>query len=91
MAQEASVVKWKDAMFMEDALLKVAEVVSQRFQKELSVTNVQRRLTSLREEWRKIERIKSHSSTTWDHATRTINMREDDYQQYSKVPRLKPF
>jgi hypothetical protein len=46
MAQEASDVKWKDAMFREDALLKVAEVASQRFQRECSVADVHRRLTS---------------------------------------------
>jgi hypothetical protein len=51
MAQEASNVKWKDAMFREHALLKVAEAVSQQFQQECSVADVQRRLTSLREEW----------------------------------------
>jgi hypothetical protein len=90
MTQHASDVKWKDAMFRDDdALLKVAEAVSQRFQWECRVADMQRRLTSLKERWRKIERIKDHGSASWDHATMTINMREDDYQRYAKVLRLR--
>ncbi|KAK3166191.1 hypothetical protein QOZ80_1AG0042590 [Eleusine coracana subsp. coracana] len=85
MTQQASDAKLKDAMFREDVLLKVADAVSQRFQRECGVADVQRRLTSLREKWRKIERMKSHGSASWNHATRTISMNEDDYQRYAMV------
>ncbi|KAK3162690.1 hypothetical protein QOZ80_1BG0092530 [Eleusine coracana subsp. coracana] len=85
MTQQASNAKLKGAMFSEDVLSKAADAVSQRFQRECGVADVQRRLTSLREKWRKIERMKSHGPASWNHATRTISMNGDDYQQYAMV------
>ncbi|TVU36233.1 hypothetical protein EJB05_18170 [Eragrostis curvula] len=71
--QQASDAKGKDAVFREDALLEAAEAVSQRFQRDCSVADVQRRLATLREKWRSIERIKGHASASWNHATRTVH------------------
>ncbi|XP_062228055.1 uncharacterized protein LOC133926238 isoform X2 [Phragmites australis] len=80
--EQASGAKGKDALFREDAL-EVTEAVSRRFQRECGVADVRRRLTTLKERWRRIEKMKAIGSTSWDHATRTISMREDDYQQYA--------
>ena len=81
----------KDALFREDTLREASEVVSQRFQRECSVADVQRKLTALGERWQRIEKMKSLGSASWDHATRTISMREEDYQQYSMVMGRCPF
>ncbi|WVZ67897.1 hypothetical protein U9M48_016914 [Paspalum notatum var. saurae] len=81
--QKASDAEGKDALFREDTLREVAEAVSQRFQRECGVADVQRRLTALREKWRRIETIKAFGSASWDHATRTISMRGQDYLQYA--------
>ncbi|KAJ1286571.1 hypothetical protein BS78_03G363000 [Paspalum vaginatum] len=81
--QKASDAKGKDALFSEDTLREVAEAVSQRFQRECSVTDVQRRLTALREKWQRIEKIKALGSASWDHATRTISMQGQDYLPYA--------
>jgi hypothetical protein len=83
--QQASDGKGRDALFKEDTLRQVAEAVSQQFQRECCVADVQRRLTTLREKWRRVEKIKSLGSVSWDHATRTISIREEDYQQYALV------
>ncbi|CAL4953330.1 unnamed protein product [Urochloa decumbens] len=82
LAHQASDAKGKDALFREDNLREAAEAVSQRFQRDCSVADVQRRLAALREKWQSIEKMKALSSVSWDHATRTISMREEDYQQY---------
>ncbi|XP_021313491.1 uncharacterized protein LOC8062457 isoform X3 [Sorghum bicolor] len=81
--QQASDGKGKDALFKEDTLREVAGAVSQQFQRQCCAADVQRRLTALREKWRRVERIKSHGSASWDYATRTICIREEDYQQYA--------
>ncbi|CAO2182090.1 unnamed protein product [Urochloa humidicola] len=81
--QQASDTKGKDALFREDNLREAAEAVSEQFQRECSVADVQRRLAALREKWQRIEKMKALSSASWDHATRTISMREEDYQQYA--------
>ncbi|XP_012701197.1 uncharacterized protein LOC101781238 isoform X1 [Setaria italica] len=81
--QQASGAKGKDALFREDTLREAAEAVSQRFQRQCSVDDVQRRLTALREKWQRIENMKALGSASWDHTTRMINMREADYQQYA--------
>jgi len=91
LAQQASDAKGKDALFREDTLREASEVVSQRFQRECSVADVQRKLTALGERWQRIEKMKSLGSASWDHATRTISMREEDYQQYSMVMGRCPF
>ncbi|OEL36705.1 hypothetical protein BAE44_0002276 [Dichanthelium oligosanthes] len=79
----ASNAKRKDAMFREDTLLEAAEAVSQRFQRECGLADVQRRLATSKERWRRIERMKAHGSSSWDHATRMISMQEDNYQHYA--------
>jgi len=58
-----------DALFKEDTLREVAEAVSLQFERECCFADVQRRLTALREKWRRVERIKSLGSASWDHAT----------------------
>ncbi|CAO1944130.1 unnamed protein product [Urochloa humidicola] len=80
--QQASDAKGRDALFSEDTLREAAKAVSQRFQRECSVADVQRRLAALREKWQRIEKMKALGSMSWDHATRTISMREEGYQQY---------
>lgn len=80
--QQASDAKGKDDLFSEDTLQEVAEAVSQRFQRRCGVADVRRRLTSLREKWRRVEKMKGLGSASWDHATRTVSMRGEDYQQY---------
>ncbi|CAL4972758.1 unnamed protein product [Urochloa decumbens] len=82
LVHQASDAKGKDALFREDALQEAAEAVCQRFQRKCSVADVQRRLVALREKWQRIEKMKALGSVSWDHATRTISMREEDYQQY---------
>jgi hypothetical protein len=59
----------------EDTLRKVAEAVPQQFQPESCVADVQRRLTALREKWRRVERIKSLG----------LSIRDEDYQQCAMV------
>ncbi|CAO1946849.1 unnamed protein product [Urochloa humidicola] len=81
--QQASDAKGKDALFREDTLREAAKAVSQRFQRECSVADVERRLAALREKWQRIEKMKALGSVSWDHATRTISMREEDYRQYA--------
>jgi predicted NACHT family NTPase len=91
LTQQASDAKGKNGLFREDTLGEAAEAVSQRFQRECSVADVQRRLTALREKWRRIENLKALGPASWDHTTRTINMREADYQLYAMVMGLCPF
>ncbi|XP_062207728.1 uncharacterized protein LOC133909350 isoform X2 [Phragmites australis] len=83
--EQASDAKGKDALFREDTLVEAAEAVSRQFQRECVVADVQRRLTTLREKWRRIEKMKALSSASWERATRTISMRQDDNQQYAMV------
>ncbi|KAL6616516.1 hypothetical protein ACP70R_038786 [Stipagrostis hirtigluma subsp. patula] len=83
LVKQASDAKGKDTMFREDALVEAARAVSRGFQRECSVADVKRRLTTIREKWRRIQKMKALRSATWDEATRTIIMREDDYQQYA--------
>lgn len=47
--QQASHGKGKYVLFEEDTMREVAEAVSQQFQRECCVADVQRRLTALRE------------------------------------------
>ncbi|RLN23024.1 signal recognition particle subunit SRP72-like [Panicum miliaceum] len=81
--QQASDAKGKEALFREDTLREAAEAVSQRFQRKCGVADVQRRLKALGEKWKRIQKMKALGSVSWDHATRTISMREEDYQQYA--------
>ncbi|CAO1942577.1 unnamed protein product [Urochloa humidicola] len=81
--QQASDAKGRDALFREDTLREAAKAVSQRFQRQCSVADVQRRLAALRDKWQMIEKMKALGSVSWDHATRTISMREEDYRQYA--------
>ncbi|KAF8642744.1 hypothetical protein HU200_067125 [Digitaria exilis] len=81
--QRASDAKGKDALFREDTLREAAEAVSQWFHRECSVADVLRRLTALRDKWRRIQNMKALGSASWDHVTRTINMPEADCKQYS--------
>lgn len=90
LVRQVSDCKGKDALFAEDTLREVAEAVVQRFQRECGVADVQRRLTALREKWRRVEKIKSLASASWDHATRTISVQEEDYQQYAMVMTRSP-
>lgn len=89
--EHASVVKGKDALFRENTLPAVAEAVSRRFQRQCGVADVCRRLTALKEKWQRIVKIKVISAASWDHATRTISMREDDYHHYAMVMTPCPF